>query len=116
MKEKEKDNIIDTTHLPVFPKIYSKRHGNTLTMETYLRKKHRGKWYIWPFSRNAYVPEGRNDFSSAISSFVRDIYMAMLYGKISVKQKGFGNKPYFLEDKNQMDEKLRMRPLDYIKE
>lgn len=111
----EDANIVKSDHLPIYPMIQSKRNGNTLSMETFLRKKHRGKWYLWPFSRNAYVPEGRMDFSSAVSSFNRDIYMVMLYGKVDPKMKGFGGEPYFKLDSNQMDEKLRMRPLDYVK-
>jgi len=115
-KAEQKDPIgIDTTNMPVFPKIKISRDKNTLQMETLLRKKHRGVWYIWPFNRRAYVPEDRNDFSSAVSSFTRDIYMAMLYGKISVNTKGIGGERYFQRDRNQIDEKLRMKPLDWTK-
>lgn len=54
-------------------------------MESYLRKKHRGKYYLWHFERNAYVKEGINNYSAALSSFTRDIYLAQHYGKIDPK-------------------------------
>ncbi len=125
-KENEKDNSIEiiedantvkdaATKMPIFPMVVSKRLGNTLSLETVLRKKHRGKWYLWRFYRNAYVKEGTQDQSAAITGFMRDIYMAMLYGKIDTKlEYQDGSKIYKLDD-NQMDEKLRMRPLDWEK-
>lgn len=96
---------------PIYPVINSKRLSDTLTLETYLRKKHKGKYYLWKFQRNAYVPEGRTDLSSAFSSFNRDIYLAQLHGKIDVKKKYGSGKLFFELDPNQMDEKLRMKPI-----
>lgn len=125
-KENKKDNSIEiiedantvkdaSLKMPIFPMIESRRLGNTLSLETVLRKKHRGKWYLWRFYRNAYVKEGTQNQSAAMTGFMRDIYMAMLYGKIDTKLKyKDGSKIYKLDD-NQMDEKLRMRPLDWEK-
>jgi hypothetical protein len=105
-----------TDNLPIYPKIVSYRAKNTLKLTTILRKKHRGKYYLWNFHRSAYVPEGQNDLSAAISSFNRDIYMCMLYGKVDTKATYQDGEKVFKLDKNQMDEKLRMKPLDFIKE
>ena len=106
---------VTTDHLPIYPMIIVKRNENTLSMTTILRKKHRGKWYLWNFQRNAYVPKERMDFSAAVSSFNRDIYMCMLYGKVDTKAVYQDGEKVFKLDENQMDEKLRMRPLDYRK-
>jgi tRNA G37 N-methylase Trm5 len=101
--------------MPIFPMIISKRLGNTLSLETVLRKKYRGKWYLWEFNRRAYVKEGTQDQSAAITGFMRDIYMAMLYGKVDTKVTYKDGGKVFKLDENQMDEKLRMRPLDWSK-
>lgn len=117
-KEVKKDKhgkIYVTDDKPIFPKILTKREENTLEMHTFLRKKHYGKWYLWEFFRRAYVPEGQMDYSSAVSAFNRDIYMCMLYGKVNTKAVYNDGSKVFKLDDNQMDEKLRMRPLDYRK-
>lgn len=86
-QEKEKEEEKEVTVRPIYPNIETTRQQNTLILETYLRKKHKGTWYLWKFFRSAYVPEGATDFSPAISSFCRDIYMAQMYGKIDPKLK-----------------------------
>jgi len=97
--------------LPIFPLIKCEREKNTLILLTYFRKKHQGKYYLVKFDRRAYVPEGRMVFSPAISSFMRDIYLMMLHGKISVRTKRNDGTRYYKLDENQMDEKLRMKPI-----
>ena len=96
---------------PIYPLMKVIREKNTLILRTTLRKKHRGKWYLWDFSRDAYVPEGRTDFSAALSSFHRDIYLCMLKGKVDTKAVfRDGTKVYTL-DNDQRSEEERMKPI-----
>ena len=95
----------------IFPIIECIREGNTLKLQTTLRKKHRGKYYYWQFVRNAYVPAGNNNFTPAISSFNRDIYLCQMFGKVDTKVTyKDGTKVYPLCE-NQVDEKERMDPI-----
>ena len=93
----------------IFPIINCERKDNTLFLETTLRKKHRGKWYLWYFNRNAYVPNGNNDFTAAVSSFNRDIYLAQMFGKIQSHLEVGGEKCFPL-DINQQSEEDRLKP------
>ena len=95
----------------IYPVINVQREENTLKLNTFLRKKHWGKWYLWEFSRNAYVPEGNTNFTAAVSSFNRDIYQAQLRGKVDPKLK-LGNGDLVWElDKDQRSEEERLRPI-----
>ena len=108
-------NVIDLTGQPIFPMVLTIRKENALEMQTFLRIKHRGKWYAKEFYRSAYVPKDTNDYSAAVSSLTRDIYMAILHGgQISVTKKD--SKGILIDklDRNQQDEKLRMLPLDHV--
>lgn len=96
---------------PIYPVIRSERKENKLELQTFLRKKHRGKWYLWEFVRNAYVLNGVTDYSSAISSFNRDIYLAMLFGKVDTKAAYMDGTKVFKLDEDQQDEKVRMKPI-----
>ena len=86
-QEKEKEEKEEVVIRPIFPNIEATREENTLVLETYLRKKHRGTWYLWKFYRRAYFPKDSTDCSPAISGFMRDIYMAQMFGKIQPKMR-----------------------------
>jgi hypothetical protein len=101
---------------PIFPHIAVERQKNTLVLDTYLRKKFRKKWYLWHFHRKAYVPEGQNDYTAAISGFNRDIYMCMLFGKIDPKATYMDGTPIFeLDIDQERTEKERMDPARFFK-
>lgn len=106
-----KSNNINLVNYPkfIYPIINCERKSNTLHLQTFLRKKHRGKWYLWEFVRNAYVPEGNNDFTAAISSFSRDIYLTQMFGKVDLKLTVEGQ-PLFKLDFNQQSEEERLTP------
>jgi len=113
MNKSENSNLIAFLEYPehVFPVIKCQREENTLVLETFLRKKHRGKWYLWKFTRNAYVPEGQTDYTAAISSFNRDIYLCMLKGKVEPKLTYPSGDFIFKLDINQESELTRLTKL-----
>lgn len=99
------------SYLPIFPIININREENSLEMLTYVRKKHRGKYYLSKHYRSAYVPKGQNDFTAAVSSFSRDIYLFQIFGKINPKLRNSKGYPVYLLDEEQKDEKERMKPI-----
>lgn len=98
----------------IYPEIEVIRSGNTLKMRTTLRKKHRGKWYLWNFERRAYVKEGEGNLSGAISSFNRDIYLCMLFGKVDTKVRYSNGIKVYRLDEDQQDEKTRVKPTQLV--
>jgi hypothetical protein len=109
MEEKEKQE-----HRAVYPDIKAKRDGKTLELETYLRVEHEGKWYLWKFYRRAYVPT--DNYSAAISSFSRDIYMCQMFGKINPKATYMDGTPIYKMSINQEEtEEERLHPDRFFK-
>jgi len=112
-KEKEKEEVVIK---PIYPNIESTREGNTLSLTTYLRKRFRKKWYLWEFNRRAYVPEHENDWSAAFSSFNRDIYMCMLFGKVDINAEyRDGTKVFELDLNQDQTERERLDPNRFFK-
>lgn len=111
-KEKEEVEVIDNKIKPIFPRIEAIREGNTLKMQTFLRKKNEddGKWYLWEFNRNAFVKEGNDNFSAAISSVMHDIYMCQLFGKVDLDLKLSDETPVFELSKIDDTEEERLDP------
>lgn len=121
-EESKEEEKVDVVIRPIFPNIEATREKNTLVLETYLRKKHRGVWYLWKFYRRAYAPEGTEDFSGAISGFCRDIYMAQMFGKIDPKMRyrpttefPEGELIFPLSSNQDQTEKERMDPKRFYK-
>ena len=106
-ESKEQEEVI----VPIYPHIVSTREKNTLVLETNLRKKFRKKWYLWHFYRKAYVPEGKTDYTAALSGFTRDIYLCQMFGKIDTKLTYQNGKPIFeLDIDQERTEKERLDP------
>lgn len=110
MKKEKNLNLIKPEEYPqhIFPIIKCQRNDNTLTLETTARIKYRGKWYLWKFIRNSFVPEGVNDFTPAISSFNRDILLAQLQKKVDINLKNSKGEYYYKLDIIQVDELTRL--------
>ncbi len=79
-------------------------------MSTYIRKKHRGKWYTQLCLR-----QGRfrnfEELSKGLQFFLEDFmetcYIEQLFGKVNPKQKDMFRKPVFELDVDQREEKER---------
>jgi hypothetical protein len=60
-----------------------------VTMESFLRKKHRGKYYLQRVWREDYVPINADNFNDLIvdgvNRFHADVYRALILGKVSIK-------------------------------
>jgi hypothetical protein len=96
----------------IFPIVEAIRNGKTLILQTTLRKKHTdGKYYYWNFESHKYIsPEREHDWTAAISSFNRDLYLAQMHGKIDPSVTFKDGTPYYTLCENQIDEKERMDP------
>lgn len=112
MNNSKNSNLVSIANYPshIYPLIRVERKENTLEMETTLRKKHKGQWYLWHFFRTAYVPDGRNDYTAAVSSFNRDIYLAQLKGKVQPELTLSDGSFIYLIDLNQTSEAKRLKP------
>ena len=95
----------------IFPVIFAERDGATLKLNTFVRIKYRGKWYLREFNRNAYVPQEQNNFTAAISSFNRDIYQAQLSWKVETKLKNSEGELLYPLDEDQRSEEERLKPI-----
>ena len=102
-EEKESEEVI----VPIYPHIVSSREKNTLVLE----------WYLWHFYRKAYVPEGKTDYTAALSGFTRDIYLCQMYGKIDPKATYMnGDLVFQLDIDQERTEKQRLDPNRFNKE
>ena len=116
-KENSKEEQEQEKVTPIYPHIVSSREKNTLVLETNLRKKFRKKWYLWHFYRKAYVPEGKTDYTAALSGFTRDIYLCQMYGKIDPKATYMnGDLVFQLDIDQERTEKQRLDPNRFNKE
>lgn len=116
-KENSKEEQEQEKVIPIYPHIVSTREKNTLVLETNLRKKFRKKWYLWHFYRKAYVPEGKTDYTAALSGFTRDIYLCQMYGKIDPKATYMnGDLVFQLDIDQERTEKQRLDPNRFNKE
>lgn len=107
----------------IYPKIYhlllenGNSHERLLRLETYLRVKHRGKYYLWRFYRQTefkpnLVYPGTEIFE-AIEIFVAEIYRIQLFGKVNPKLMREDNgvmRPVFKLDTDQRSEAERLNP------
>ena len=68
-------------------KVYGGRES--LKMDTYLRTKYRGKWYLWHFHRDRDISSDpgkrENDILTEIEQFHGEVYRVMILGKIAPK-------------------------------
>jgi len=112
MSKSKNSNLVSIVNYPfhIYPLIRVERKENTLEMETTLRKKHKGQYYLWKFFRTAYVPEGKTDYTSAVSSFNRDVYLCLLKGKVEPELTLSDGTYIYLLDFNQQSEIKRLTP------
>ncbi len=76
---------------------------------TVLRKKYRGKWYLWTFYRKLVCDNPKFE-SQVFSAFMMDIYLIMLLGKVKPKLMGPDGFVFVLDD-DQRDEVERIRDI-----
>jgi hypothetical protein len=78
----------------IYPNVFMHLHHDhrqkeVLTFDTYLRKKHRGKYYLWHFhwDREIEVGEGKREYSILleIEQFHGEVYRTIILGKVSTK-------------------------------
>jgi len=108
----------------IYPKIYhlllenENSHERLLRLETYLRVKHRGKYYLWRFYRqtefkpNLAYPGG--ELIEAITLFIAEIYRVQLFGKVNpnlIQNDNGINRPVFELDPDQRSEAERLNPV-----
>lgn len=109
---------------PIYPEIEIKRAAlnnrfhegstNHVRLMSYVRKKHRGKWYLIlimdRYERNS--REMDYDFRETtrmMNKFHNTAYRTLISFKIDLKHKPpLGEKPYFELDPNQQDESERL--------
>lgn len=75
-------------------------HGTTAG--TILRRKYRGVWYKWVFI----VDTGM--LSKSLSDISRNVYLAILFGKMDIKLVDGWGKPIFERDTLQISEEKRL--------
>ena len=78
----------------IYPAVYMNlskdlRRTEVLTIDTYLRKKHRGKYYLWHFHRDRDIDtkEGLREYNiiTEIEQFHGEVYRTLLLGKVPTK-------------------------------
>ena len=95
-------------------KVYGGRE--TLKMDTYLRKKHRGKYYLWHFHKDRDISSDpgkrENDILTEIEQFYGEVYRTLIRGKIAPKAidpRAF-DRSIFELDPDQQSEEERLTP------
>ena len=104
-------NKTRTTMKYIYPNVNIKSHsidglGETTLMETTLRKKYRGKWYLWEFYKICH--EYSSDKSSVVNTFHAEVYNHIILGKISLKLVNTQGERIFKLDSNQESEEERL--------
>jgi hypothetical protein len=95
--------------------VYGEYH--ILRLETYLRVKHRGKYYLWRFYRETAFGEkifSPEEILDAVVRFNTEIYRTQLFGKVNLKLMRDDNgilKPVFELDADQRSEAERLMTL-----
>lgn len=82
---------------------------NVLKFNTALRKKHKGKWYLWLFKKqyiNLLICERLN----ALNQLHAEVYRCQLLGKVNLK---IGSCMIFPLDSNQEEEEDRLKKTIY---
>ena len=86
---------------------------NRLSFETYVRLKHRRKYYLTRHFREFEIPIGiteKLEIISHMSHFYTGVYKGLLLAKVNLKLvvPGEFDRPVFVLDKDQRSEKERM--------
>jgi len=93
---------------------YGITHEKELRLETYLRVKHRGKYYLWKFYRIHRWGEkiySDDEVFKAIFLFYAEVYRTQIFGKVNLKLRRDDNgitRPVFELDPDQRSEAERL--------
>lgn len=88
---------------PIFPDYRIYPFADKIAFKTFLRKKHRGKYYFVPIE---YIHYSLN-MESGMKVFVSDCYAWIMLGKVNTNLKHHGI-PLHELDTNQIDEYTRL--------
>lgn len=80
---------------------------------TTLRKKYRGKWYLWTFLESRFLKDSNllieNEITSVKEKLHKQVYFALVCGEINLKLNMIANdKPVFVIDPDQKTETERL--------
>lgn len=64
-----------------FPQVYIVRDDYSIMIQTNIRKKYRGTWYLWEHKRM----DGLKNIENALQQFYMDCYMTVVFGKLTKK-------------------------------
>lgn len=61
--------------------------GQKIVFRTSLRKKHRGRWYLWDVVENYYHEHelSREELIETLNQFYSQVYKAIMFGKVNLK-------------------------------
>lgn len=83
-----------------------------LQLNTYLRKKHNGTWYFWIYNlRTRFKDYTSENKELAINKLHKEIYYALILGKIDEKLNSHYKETVYPKDSNQISEKKRIKQL-----
>lgn len=106
-------NIYPTVFMNLI-KIYNEKE--ILKIDTYLRKKHRGKYYLWHFHKDREIRNTpglrENDILNEIEQFHAEVYRVLILGKIAPKavDPRVFDRSIFELDPDQRSEEERLTP------
>jgi hypothetical protein len=81
--------------------------GTTMSFDTTLRKKHRGKWYLWKINR-IWSYKYDFDLNTPLKIFHAEVYNVIILGKINTSLVDMDGNKIFKLDPNQQSEEERL--------
>jgi hypothetical protein len=99
-----------------YPDVATKVSDSAVILHTNIRKKHRGKWYLWEvhkrYSASPGAPTTQEFLPMLYNQFNRDCYMVIMFGVVNTKLEhddGLGHTGnVFKLDYDQRDEMERL--------
>ena len=94
--------------IAIYPEIEVRRTGKEIKLLTTLRKQHNGRWYFWDFVQRCY---NLKDIGKAKEVLHKEVYNAIVLGKVSESLTDAKGELIFKEDPNQISETNRLKYL-----
>lgn len=92
---------------PIYPELAIKEGCKFIELKTRVRKKHRGKWYLFDVY-NRYRNLNLEDREKAIQKFHSEVYRSLICIIVLPKLKDVHGNLIFTEDPNQQSEVKRI--------
>jgi hypothetical protein len=81
-----------------------------IQLHTLLRKKHHGKWYFFPMTKQySYEKLTLEKKIVLINNFHKEVYYCIILTKINLKDKNSYGQKYYTKDENQQSEVERLK-------